>query len=151
MRPQFGIFAIRCRLPVTPEQGTERRNTARRPRCFCAAFFTRRGACPCSFSRPPPGEKTCWNWDGFQSKPRAGGRHISIRTTPASRTATIRASETFARKRHDLLFERNMGRKIMMELGRVSTETKGRQAQTWYLDNPCDPESGWSEYRRQCP
>lgn len=38
----------------------------------------------------------------------------------------------------------------MIDLGRVSIETKGG-FNGFYLDNPCEPESGRSRYQVQCP
>ncbi len=38
----------------------------------------------------------------------------------------------------------------MIELGCVSTKTKGRPS-GFYLDNPCEPDMGWSQFSKQCP
>lgn len=38
----------------------------------------------------------------------------------------------------------------MIDLGRVSTETKGGVS-GFYYDNPCEPESGRSKWQHHCP
>lgn len=38
----------------------------------------------------------------------------------------------------------------MIDLGRVSVETKGWIVPTFFLDNPCDPNSGYSQYAVVC-